>query len=72
MRALLLLLFIALPVHAHHTPEHVLSPPAAVAKPQPAESGANLWLALGPFFALAAIGALRWGYRRYREQRQRD
>ena len=67
-----LFLVFAIPVHAHHTKEHVLgapSPPPAAITPAPADEtgGHGLWLALGPFFALAALGALRWGYRRHRE-----
>jgi len=71
---LILLLVFAIPAHAHHTKEHVLgapSPPPVAVTPAPAgeTGGRGLWLALGPFFALAALGALRWGYRRHREDK---
>ncbi len=75
---LLILLFVfAIPAHAHHTKEHVLgapSPPAAatVTPKAPDDNGRGLWLALGPFFALAALGALRWGYRRHREDKNKN
>jgi len=75
---LLILLFaFAIPAHAHHTKEHVLgapSPPPAIITPAPADEtgGRGLWLALGPFFALAALGALRWGYRRHREGKTKN
>ena len=74
---LLILLFVfAIPARAHHTKEHVLgapSPPPAAITPTPADEtgGRGLWLALGPFFALAALGALRWGYRRHRESKNK-
>ncbi len=71
----LLFLFLALPAQAHHTKEHVLgAPPAPVIAPGPQAmpSAANFWLALGPFFALAGFGALRWGYRRRRERRMKN
>jgi len=73
----ILLLVFAIPAHAHHTKEHVLgapSPPPAVITPAPADEtgGRGLWLALGPFFALAALGALRWGYRRHREGKNKN
>ena len=67
-----LFLLAALPAQAHHTKEHVLgAPPAPVIAPNPetaTPSGANFWLALGPFFALAGLGAIRWGYRHHRER----
>ncbi len=66
------LLFLALPVQAHHTKEHVLrAPQAPVIAPDPhaTSSKVGFWLALGPFFALAGLGAIRWGYRRHRERR---
>jgi hypothetical protein len=76
-RTILVLLFIfAIPANAHHTKEHVLgapSPPPAVVTPvAPDESGGSrlLW-ALGPFFALVAIGVLRWGYRRHRDNKDK-
>jgi hypothetical protein len=75
---LLILFFVfAIPAHAHHTKEHVLgapSPPPAAITPAPADetNGRGLWLALGPFFALAALGALRWGYRRHREGKNKN
>jgi len=75
---LLILLFVfAIPAHAHHTKEHVLgapSPPPAAITPAPADEtgGRGLWLALGPFFALATLGALRWGYRRHREDKDKS
>ena len=70
-------LFIALPVQAHHTKEHVLgAPQAPVIAPNPPATtppaGANSWLALGPFFALAGLGVIRWGYRHRRERRMDD
>lgn len=75
---LMVLLFVlALPAQAHHTREHVLgapSPPPAATVPAVLEdSGGNrlLW-ALGPFFALVAVGALRWGYRRHRDNKNKD
>ena len=71
-----LFLFAALPAQAHHTKEHVLgAPPAPVIAPNPepaTPSGVNFWLALGPFFALAGLGALRWGYRHHRERGTKD
>lgn len=77
-RAILVLLFIfAIPANAHHTREHVLgapSPPATVVTPvAPDESGGSrlLW-ALGPFFLLVAVGALRWGYRRHRDNKNQN
>jgi hypothetical protein len=77
-RVLFILLFIlAIPANAHHTKEHVLgapSPPPAVVTPvAPDDSGGNrlLW-ALGPFFALVAIGVLRWGYHRHRDNKNKD
>jgi hypothetical protein len=76
-RALMILLFVlALPAQAHHTKEHVLGapapPPVATAPVAPDDSGGNrlLW-ALGPFFLLAAVGALRWGYRRHRDNKDK-
>lgn len=73
-RVILTLLFFlfAAPASAHHTREHILgapSPPATVTAPvTPEETGGNrlLW-ALGPFFLLVAIGALRWAYRHHRD-----
>lgn len=71
-----LFLFLALPVQAHHTKEHVLgAPQTPVIAPNPettTSSGTNFWFALGPFFALAALGALRWGYRRHRDGKHRN
>lgn len=71
-----LFLFVALPAQAHHTKEHVLgAPPAPVIAPNPetpTSAGVNFWLALGPFFALAGLGAIRWGYRHRRERRMND
>ncbi len=71
-----LFLFLALPAQAHHTKEHVLgAPPVPVIAPNPeaaTPSGTNFWLALGPFFALATLGALRWGYRRHRDGKRRN
>jgi len=71
-----LFLLAALPAQAHHTKEHVLGAPQApmiAPKPETAtSSGVNFWLALGPFFALAGVGALRWGYRRHRERRMKN
>ena len=62
------LLLLALPAQAHHTKDHVLgAPPPAVSAPAPepaAPSASKFWLALGPFFLLAGIGVIRWGYRR--------
>jgi hypothetical protein len=75
---LLILLFVfAIPARAHHTKEHVLgapSPPttATVTPKAPDDDGRGLWLALGPFFALAALGALRWGYRRHHEGKTKN
>ena len=72
---LLILLFVfAIPAYAHHTKEHVLgapSPPPAAITPTAADEtgGHGLWWALGPFFTLTALGALRWGYRRHREDK---
>ena len=67
---LFLFLLVAFPVQAHHTKEHVLGAPAApVIAPNPetaTPSGVKFWLALGPFFALAGLGAIRWGYRHRR------
>jgi hypothetical protein len=77
-RAILVLLFIfAIPANAHHTREHVLgapSPPPAVVTPvaPDASGGSRILWALGPFFALAAIGMLRWGYRRHRDNKNKD
>ncbi len=69
---LFLFLFVAAPAQAHHTKEHVLGAPAApVIAPNPdaaKSSNTNFWLALGPFFALAGVGAIRWGYRHRRER----
>jgi hypothetical protein len=77
-RAVLVLLFIlAIPANAHHTKEHVLGapapPPAIVTPVVPEESGGSrlLW-ALGPFFALVALGVLRWGYRHRRDNKNKD
>lgn len=71
-----LFLFLALPAQAHHTKEHVLgapSPPVVTAPVAPDKTeGQGLWWALGPFFALAALGALRWGYRRHRDGKHRN
>ena len=75
---LVLLLALAAPVAAHHTKEHVLgapSPPpmaATVTSKTSDAGGRGLWLALGPFFALAALGALRWGYRHHREGKNKN
>lgn len=75
---LIILLFVfVLPAHAHHTKEHVLgapAPPAPVVTPAaPDDSGGGrlLW-ALGPFFLLVAAGALRWGYRHHRDNKNQD
>lgn len=69
-------LLIALPAQAHHTKEHVLgAPPAPVIAPNPetaTPSGVSFWLALGPFFALTTVGAIRWGYQHSRERRMND
>lgn len=69
----LLLLVLAAPVGAHHTPEHVLSPPPVTGNTAPdnGDHARGLWLALGPFFALAALGALRWACRRRDHNRTR-
>ena len=73
---LFLFLLIALPVQAHHTKEHVLGAPQAPVIVPNAQTttpaGANFWLALGPFFALAGLGAIRWGYRHRRERQMND
>lgn len=77
-RALFILLFVfTIPAHAHHTKEHVLGapspPPAATTPVAPVATGGHgMWLALGPFFALAALGALRWGYRHHREGKNKN
>jgi hypothetical protein len=70
-----LLLLAALPAQAHHTKEHVLgAPPAPVATAPvaPDDSGGSrlLW-ALGPFFLLVGVGALRWGYRHHRDNKDK-
>lgn len=71
-----LFLFLTLPAQAHHTKEHVLgAPPVPVIAPSPeaaTPSNTKFWLALGPFFALAGLGALRWGYRHRRERRVKN
>lgn len=73
---LVLLLALAAPVAAHHTKEHVLGAPYApdsVAPAAPDETGGHgFWWALGPFFVLAAVGVLRWGYRRHRDGKNRN
>ena len=76
--ALIILLFVfVLPAHAHHTKEHVLGapapPPPVVTPAVPDDTGGSrlLW-ALGPFFLLVAAGALRWGYRHHRDNKNKD
>lgn len=79
MRRALMILFLALalPAHAHHTREHVLGaptpPPAVTAPAAPDDAGGDrlLW-ALGPFFLLVAVGALRWGYRHHRDGKDKN
>lgn len=72
----LIFLLIALPAQAHHSKEHVLgAPQAPVIAPNPpttTPTGADFWLALGPFFALSGLGAIRWGYRCHRDRRMND
>ncbi len=76
--ALIILLFVfVLPAHAHHTKEHVLgapAPPAPVVTPvtpDDTSSSSRLLWALGPFFLLVAVGALRWGYRHHRDNKNK-
>jgi hypothetical protein len=72
---ILLFLLIALPVQAHHTKEHVLGAPQTsviAPNPQTTRPAGAFWLALGPFFVLAGLGAIRWGYRHQRERRMHD
>lgn len=76
-RAILVLMFIfAIPAHAHHTREHVLGAPAPLPVVTPAvpddAGGSRLLWALGPFFLLVAVGALRWGYRHHRDNKNKD
>lgn len=74
---IILLFILALPVHAHHTKEHMLgapSPPPAVVTPvAPDDAGSSrLFWALGPFFFLVAVGVLRWGYRHRRDGKDKN
>lgn len=68
-----LFLLLTLPAEAHHTKEHILGAPSAPVVTAPADAaGLGAWWALGPFFALAILGVLRWGYRHHRDGKHRN
>ncbi len=70
--AVIVLFALSMPAAAHHTKEHMLQPPVAIATaPAPEETGMQLWYALGPFFLLVAVGLARWGLKHRATRRSR-